>query len=380
MQVDAMVILFLPVMVSLGYIYLMLRIKRGWDRLSGASEAADVKVSILIAVRNEEDSITRCLSSIMQQQYDRRKIEVIVIDDASEDKTPELVEAFSLANPELTLKLIRLKGQGSGKKQAIRMGLEQAGSEVILTTDADCTHHPGWIAAMTSVLVGKKAVFVSGPVTIRPAETLFQRFQFLEFGSLVVSGAGAVGAGFPLMCNGASLAYRLSAYRSLPADAFITNTPSGDDVFLMLAMAKAFGISKISFARDARAMVYTLPAPSLPAFMLQRMRWASKSRFYRNGLLTSTAAVVLLMNLAIAALFAAAIVNREWLPAFAVLLLVKTLADAPLLISFLKYAGMARLKWWIIPAEPLVAFYTVAAGIAGQFAGIKWKGRNIRGG
>jgi len=380
MRVDAMVIFLLPLMASLGYIYLMLHIKRGWDRLSGASEAADVAVSILIAARNEESSITRCLRSILQQQYDHRKIEVIVIDDASEDKTPELVEAFSVAHPELTLRLIRLKGKGSGKKQAIRMGLGQANSEVILTTDADCTHHPGWIATMTSVLLEKEAVFVSGPVILRPAETFFQRLQFLEFSSLVASGAGALGAGFPLMCNGASLAYRLSAYRSLPADAFQSNTPSGDDVFLMLAMAKTFGKGKIRFARDGRAMVYTQPAPSLPVFMFQRMRWASKSRFYRNGLLKATAAVVLLMNLSITALFAAAIVNREWLPAFAVLLLLKILADAPLLVSFLKFAGMERLKWWIIPAEPLVAFYTVAAGIAGQFAGIKWKGRNIRGG
>ncbi|MCK5655801.1 MAG: glycosyltransferase, partial [Candidatus Aureabacteria bacterium] len=54
---------------------------------------ADISISIIIPVLNEENHISPCLNSILSQT--RRHIEVIVVDNGSTDRTVELVEKFA---------------------------------------------------------------------------------------------------------------------------------------------------------------------------------------------------------------------------------------------------------------------------------------------
>src|SRR3954469_2292394 len=62
-------------------------------------------VTIIICARNEEKTIARCLKTIVQQDYDLSKIQIIVINDASEDST--VVQAQSiLKNSGIDFKII----------------------------------------------------------------------------------------------------------------------------------------------------------------------------------------------------------------------------------------------------------------------------------
>jgi glycosyltransferase involved in cell wall biosynthesis len=96
-----------------------------------------LKLSIVIPAYNEEATIIQILELVNAQEIENTEFEVLVIDDGSQDRTAELLEA----NPSLYTKLIRLP-QNGGKGAAVKAGLEQASGDYILFQDADMEYSP----------------------------------------------------------------------------------------------------------------------------------------------------------------------------------------------------------------------------------------------
>lgn len=99
-----------------------------------------VNISIVIPVYNEEESILTLLGEISKQKENiQESIEVIVVDDGSQDKTAKVVEDFCEKNKEFRLlRHIRNKGQSA----AVLTGVRWAESEWILTLDGDGQNDP----------------------------------------------------------------------------------------------------------------------------------------------------------------------------------------------------------------------------------------------
>jgi len=360
------------------YLAVILTITRGWFRLKPVKiTMMGLHVSVIISARNEAKNIIQCLSSIARQSYPKELFEVMVIDDASEDDTPGLISEFAIANPQLNLKLLKLK-KHSGKKAALSLALAQASGEFALTTDADCTFGSDWISAMVDTFVEKDAVFVAGPVDFKSGSLFADLFPGLEYMSLIASGAGAIGAGFPIMCNGANMGFSIKHYNQLPENAFRNQVASGEDVFLMQAFKNRFGSSRITFARNSEAMVFTNPPENIKNFLSQRLRWTSKSIAYRDLSTIIAAISVLMINLIISILMIATIVNCNfWAPTLTMIGL-KTITDLPLLAAYALFSGKSKRIAAIFPAEPLVALITTFTGFAGHFVNVNWKGIKIR--
>ena len=104
-------------------------------------------VSVVVAVRNEENFIEECLKGLASQTYPTNRFEVLVVDDNSEDKTPEIVARIASHH-----KHIRCLSVGNGfpkmvaKKRPLSVGIQEAQGEIILTTDADCQVPANWIS------------------------------------------------------------------------------------------------------------------------------------------------------------------------------------------------------------------------------------------
>ena len=109
-------------------------------------------VSVVIPAKNEQETIVNCLDSISRNQF-ADGIELIVVDNNSTDRTPELLKR---------IEVVHFDQEQSGIGWARQLGLEQAKGEYVLTADADCLYHEDWIETMLKALRGQEVVCVYG--------------------------------------------------------------------------------------------------------------------------------------------------------------------------------------------------------------------------
>ena len=95
-------------------------------------------VTVLVACKNEVSVVAQLVSGLVALDYPRRRLEIIVIDDASDDGTSEALDRLALLQPIRALH--RPVGAGGGKSGALNEGLARATGEIIVIFDAD--HRP----------------------------------------------------------------------------------------------------------------------------------------------------------------------------------------------------------------------------------------------
>ena len=103
--------------------------------------ATDLRVSIIVAARNEERNILEAVNSLLLLNYP--DYELIVVDDRSEDRTGEILENLAELLPRLKVIRIDELPQGwLGKNHALWVGSQRATGELLLFTDADIIMEP----------------------------------------------------------------------------------------------------------------------------------------------------------------------------------------------------------------------------------------------
>ena len=124
-------------------------------------------VSIIVPARNEEANIERVLRSLAVQQRVR---EILVVDDKSEDRTGEILEAMKVEMPFLrVLRVDSLPEGWLGKTYAVSIAASQAAGDWLLFTDADTEHLPGSLAALLELAEREGADLLSlSPGQITP--------------------------------------------------------------------------------------------------------------------------------------------------------------------------------------------------------------------
>lgn len=139
-------------------------------------------VSILIPAYNEEVVIEKTILSMLKLNYPRDKLEVIVINDHSSDRTGEIVNTY--AKKYSFIKAIHNKPpySGKGKSGALNIGLKEAKGEFIVVYDADNTPEPDAVRNLAVALQkDKKAAAVVGKFRVTNAEkNLLTRFINIE--------------------------------------------------------------------------------------------------------------------------------------------------------------------------------------------------------
>ncbi|MCK5170211.1 MAG: glycosyltransferase [Bacteroidales bacterium] len=344
----------------------------GWMKLKSfkSSNVIDtIPVSIIIACRNEEEKISFLLESLINQTYLNENTEIIIIDDHSEDNTTKIIAEYIEKNK--FIKLLELPGNKTGKKEALAYGIKNSNSDIIITTDADCTTNKNWLKTMVNYYNLFKPKLLVGPVAIKNEKNIFQKFQALEFLSLVGSGAGAIGINQPIMCNGANLLFEKSLYENSNIKNHIA---SGDDIFLMLH-AKRINKKSIHFIRSKEAIVYTKPAKTVKKLVNQRVRWTSKSKTYRDFDIIFTALVVTFTNLILAFSFLYTIWDFSILNTFILLFIIKSIFDLFILIPVTKFFHTLKLLWLFFPLQIIYPFYIVFTVIFGLIGNFNWKDR-----
>lgn len=352
------------------YALLILYYWQSWKAipLHTAQPQPQIRISVIIPARNEEKNIGNLLNCLVQQNYPTELFEIIVVDDHSEDETASVVKRFE------KVRLIQLKEDkiNSYKKKAVETGIAAATGDLIVTTDADCTMGPNWLAAIIAFAEKNDARFVAAPVVFENDNNLLQIFQALDFMVLQGITGAAVYRKKLSMCNGANMAYTKEAFKTVEGYAGVDHIASGDDMLLMYKIQKKYP-GHVGYLKSPEAIVTTKPAPTWKEFFNQRIRWASKAKNYDDKRMFWVLLLVYLFNLLIPVLF----ITGYWL--FAVLLLAgKTLVELLLvteLAVFFKKQGLVK---YFIFLQPLHILYTITAGFFGQFGKYEWKGRRVK--
>jgi glycosyltransferase involved in cell wall biosynthesis len=123
-------------------------------------------VSIVIPCRNEERVVAACLDSIIADGYPLNRLEVLVVDGMSTDKTREIVGSYS----ERYSFIVILDNLRSITPCALNLGIASARGDVILRMDAHTSYEPGYIRACIDGLTRYGADNVSGALRIVPAK------------------------------------------------------------------------------------------------------------------------------------------------------------------------------------------------------------------
>ncbi|MFL2989679.1 MAG: glycosyltransferase family 2 protein [Candidatus Neomarinimicrobiota bacterium] len=108
-----------------------------------------MKISVVIPVFNEEESIKELYRQISAALKNQKKYEIIFINDGSSDKSEKAI--IDLSNEDKTVKLISFY-RNFGKSAALSEGFKYASGEIIITMDADLQDDPNEISNLINKL------------------------------------------------------------------------------------------------------------------------------------------------------------------------------------------------------------------------------------
>ncbi|MBM3413980.1 MAG: glycosyltransferase [Bacteroidetes bacterium] len=330
-------------------------------------------VAVIIPARNEEQNIGNLLQALAAQSYPLNKVEVLVVNDHSTDRTAAIVSQFPFA------KSILLEEEGiiAYKKKALEKGIAKTNAAWILCTDADCVPTKDWVLTMMNTLLTKQASFLAAPVYLKNNGSLLGRFQTLDF--LVLQ--GITGAGLQLrmlyMANGANMGYPRYVFESVKGYDGNEKLASGDDFFLLHKIKEQY-TSQIYFLKNQQAIMQTAAMPDWTSFIQQQIRWASKSPYYSDLALKVVLASVWIYNALLIVGALLTVLN----PTTGILLLVvwlcKTIVEWPFVRSVARFFNH-RIEWFeFFLFQPLHVLYIAGTGLLGLKGSYEWKGRRIR--
>ncbi|MDI3422562.1 bifunctional polysaccharide deacetylase/glycosyltransferase family 2 protein [Streptomyces luteolus] len=146
------------------------------DRLRpGAPRLREVHdpVTVLVPAHNEEAGIGATVRSLLASLYPR--LQIVVIDDGSTDRTPEIVEAID--DPRVTL----VRRPNGGKPRALNTGLAHARHDIVVMVDADTVFEPDALYRLVQPLAHPAVGAVSGNTKVGNRRSLLGRWQHLEY-------------------------------------------------------------------------------------------------------------------------------------------------------------------------------------------------------
>ena len=344
----------------------------GWKKIKPIDSSIEPPgVSIVIPVRNEEDTISQVLTCLAMQEYPTEKFEVLVVDDFSKDDTWMKVKECMEKLP-LDLQFISLKDESkTGKKHALTVGINSSRFDYILTTDSDCQMGSQWIKSYGDSI--SKYQFVAGPVAVK-GSGWFERMQQMEFSGLIGFGAVTISDNNPSMCSGANLGFSKQVFAEVGGYENNIDIPSGDDEFLLYNVLQKYP-GEATFLKNRAAIVVTPAHQSFSMFINQRIRWTSKWKYNRNRKLRLIAILFFFDYLFYYILLSGLIVGFLSFQITIFIFLIRLLTDYLYIYPVNKFHGNKSSICILVSIQIIYPAHVLFMGVRSIFDTYTWKGR-----
>ncbi len=331
-------------------------------------------VSIVIPARNEEKSLPSLLDSLMALDYPAEQLEIIIVNDQSEDRTREILEDYrGRFRCKYEVFDVEPETQSSlrAKTRPLAQGLDRATGEIILMPDADNRIPPDWAKTMTSYFTDDVGL-VCGPIYPDPqrrSHTLLTLFETVDASFLLGTCAGFSGLGKTQALIGSNFAVRRQAYEEIGTYRNL-DFHTIEDISLLGALQKT-GRWRAVFPSDRGTLLWTLPQKDFAAFMRQRHRWLAGWGHVKPGIRAALA-----FGFAVHAAWPLwLLLSPAWFLALYGLLIA---GDGVVAVRSLYRNGCARFAW-LLPLYPIFAF-TYAMALLGRIITrreVIWKDRSF---
>jgi poly-beta-1,6-N-acetyl-D-glucosamine synthase len=233
----------------------------------GRAKLYEPLVTVAIPARNEEKVIARCLDSILYGRY--KHVQVLVVDDASHDKTYYMVRRYQKAHPEFDLRLIRKKKNG-GKGAGLTYALKHYGKgELAMTCDADSILAPDAITNAVSYFTDDRIVGVAANVRTIDDFTVLGTLQKLEYMVGYRSKKVYSITNCEFVIGGVASTYRMDVLRDVGF--YDTDTVTEDIGLSMKIVARGNRTNRVVYGSDVVAV--TEAVDNLHTLLKQRYRW-----------------------------------------------------------------------------------------------------------
>lgn len=333
------------------------------------------KVSVIVPVRNESDNIYSLMNSLLKQNYPKELMEFIIVDDFSTDSTPEILNQFKFEflhilksnNPQNILH----------KKMAIESGILKSSGDLIITTDADCTHHPEWVLNFVYAYENHQPSILFGPVQFLDNGMFLTSLQIFELSSLMLVTNASIQSNCAFMGNASNMAY--------PKNVFIETggykndqINSGDDVSLLNKISKRYKKANVFFINHPHSLVLTKPVLSFNDLIQQRVRWASKSIKSPVFISTLIASIIAMYYMILCMFLIFGIFNFIYFILFLCMFLHKLLFDYIIIMTFKKTRNFKLNFIHFVFGEIFYYAYYLLVLVKSVPGKYKWKGRDYK--
>ncbi|AMQ57967.1 glycosyltransferase [Algoriphagus sanaruensis] len=254
------------------FLALWIAIRFFWKRYD-QSKFIDPKVSILIAARNEETQLPRLLESLKTLDYPKELLEILIVDDASQDQTQSILYDWkkeSERHQVLTLSEADFgKLHPNGKANALAQLVMQATGDFFFFTDADCQVPRDWIKAGLSAFTDSKTGLVLG-ITAVHGNRFLDRMQAMDWWNTLGLVKISTDLGFPATGLGNNMVVSREAY--FQSGGFPNTANSLTEDLELARLIRKIGF-KIRYQFTQNMLVKTKSEGSFRALMQQRKRW-----------------------------------------------------------------------------------------------------------
>lgn len=195
-------------------------------------------VSVIVPVYNAEKTIAECINSLLGLNYPKENLELICVDNASTDGTPDTLNQYK---KEMKILFEKKRGPAAARNK----GLFHADNEIVALTDADCIVDKDWLLRIVSPLHDENIGIVGGKIlSKRPCNTIE------EFGENIHDHDKSINEFKPPYVITMNCALKLSVLRKVGF--FNEDFLRGEDVDLSYRIFK----SGYTFFYAAGALVY----------------------------------------------------------------------------------------------------------------------------